>query len=281
MTSGWPACRYGGSVDERVVVNQRLWDQMADLHVVTYGIDDRDASGEFRLKPFEQDELGDITGQRVCHLQCHIGDDSFALAQAGAAEVIGVDFSSHALDIARMRSERVGLGDRVTFVRAAVGDAAETLGAAFDGVYTSWGVLCWLPDIQTWADNVSGLLRPGGWLYLADTHPYAAAARWESYAYGGSTAMYDDSQGDYTDAHATFEHPESWEWNHGIGEIVTALVRAGMTVQWLDEHPVAAWHMDDREHLIERPDGMWEQPGSTLPLSFSLRAIRASQSATL
>jgi hypothetical protein len=173
-----------------------------------------------------------------------------------------------------MRAERLGLTDRVRFVHAAVDEAAAVLGANFDGVYTSWGVLAWLPDIRTWAENVSGLLKGRGWLCVADTHPYAAALRWAAYPYSGETAVYDDNHGDYTDANATFKHPESWQWNHGLGEIVTALTEAGMSLQWLHEHPVVAWHLSDHEHVVERADGMWEQPGSTLPLSFSLRAIK-------
>jgi 2-polyprenyl-3-methyl-5-hydroxy-6-metoxy-1,4-benzoquinol methylase len=260
-------------VDEQVAVNQRRWDEMTDLHVVTYQIDERDAAGEFGLKPFEYAEVGDIVGQRVCHLQCHIGDNSFGLADLGAAEVVGVDFSTRSIEVARMRAERLGLNDRVRFVHAAVDEVAAVLGATFDGVYTSWGVLSWLPDIRTWSENVRGLLKDRGWLYVADTHPYAAALRWASYPYGGETAVYDDDQGDYTDANASFEHPESWQWNHGVGEIVTALIEAGMSIRWLHEHPDVAWHMSD-ERLVERADGMWEQPGSTLPLSFSVRAVK-------
>jgi SAM-dependent methyltransferase len=261
-------------VDEREAVNQRRWDEMTDVHVVTYRIDERDTAGAFRVKPFEYAELGNISGERICHLQCHIGDDSFGLAQIGAAEVVGVDFSTRSIEVARMRAERVGLSDRVHFVHAAVDEAASVLGATFDGVYTSWGVLTWLPDIRTWATNVSGLLKRGGWLYLAETHPYAAAVRWAPYPYGGGTGVYDETQGDYTDAAASFEHPASWEWNHGLGEIVTALLDAGMTLQWLHEHPVVAWHMND-QRLVERPDDMWEEPGSTVPLSFSVRALKS------
>ena len=255
-------------------MNQRRWEEMTDLHVITYRIDEKDAAGGFGLKPFEYAEVGEIRGQRVCHLQCHIGDGSFGLAQLGAAEVVGVDFSTRSIDVARMRAERLGLTDRVRFVHAAVEEAAAVLGASFDGVYTTWGVLAWLPDIRTWAENVSGLLKSRGWLYLADTHPYAAAVRWASYPYGGNPPVYDDTHGDYTDAHATFEHPESWQCNHGLGEIVTALTDVGMGLEWLHEHPDVAWHMGDPERLVERSDRMWEEPGSTLPLSFSLRAIK-------
>jgi 2-polyprenyl-3-methyl-5-hydroxy-6-metoxy-1,4-benzoquinol methylase len=244
---------------------------MSDLHVVTYEIDDVDNAGRFSLKPFEISELGPIEGARVCHLQCHLGDNSFALVQLGAAEVVGVDFSPRSIAIARVRAERLGLADRVRFVEATVDAAARAVGGRFDGVYTSWGVLSWLPDIDAWARTVHDLLEPGGWLYVADTHPYAAAARWASYRYGGTVGVFEDDQGDYTSADAIFEHPESWHWNHGIGEIVTALVRQGMRLEWLHEHAEVAWDLGDKR-LVVRADGMWEAPGSTLPLSFSLRA---------
>ena len=247
---------------------------MSELHVVTYRIDERDTVGAFPLKPFEQDEIGSVEGLRVCHLQCHIGDNSFSLIQLGAAEVVGVDFSARSVEIATMRAQRLGLGDRVRFVQATIDEAADSLGATFDAVYTSWGVLSWLPDINQWAATVHGLLRPAGWLYLAETHPYAASVRWQGYPYGGTTAVFDDANGDYTDADAQFENAGAWEWNHGIGEIITALIGAGMAIEWLHEHPVVAWHLNDRQHLSERPDGMWEEPGSTLPLSFSLRAVK-------
>jgi SAM-dependent methyltransferase len=260
-------------VDEKVAVNQRRWDEMSDLHVVTYGIDDVDAVGRFSLKPFEMAELGAIDGARVCHLQCHIGDNSFALIQLGAAGVVGVDFSLRSLEIARARAERLALADRVHLVHATVDEAVAAAGTGFDGLYTSWGVLCWLPDINAWARTVRDLLAPGGWLYVADTHPYARTSRWSNYPYGGSTAIFDDDQGDYTSAEAIFEHPQSWQWNHGIGEIVTALVHCGMRLEWLHEHAEIAWNLGD-ENLVARHDGMWEAPGSTLPLSFSLRASK-------
>jgi len=136
-----------------------------------------------------------------------------------------------------------------------VEDAVDATGQTFDGVYTSWGVLAWLPDITAWAATIHDLLRPGGWVYVADTHPYAMAAR-------GATAFFSDHQGDYTSAEATFEHPESWEWNHGIGETVTALIAAGMHLDWLHEHAEVAWPLDP--HVVEQPDGMWKVPGSTL-----------------
>ena len=258
-------------MDERVEVNRRRWDEMAVLHETTYfteagAIDDE-------LKPFELEELGDLAGQRVCHLQCHIGGNSIALARRGAT-VVGVDFSDVALETARRRAHDAGLDDRVQFVCSTVDDAVEASGREFDGVYTSWGALCWLPSIDEWAQVVGALLRTRGWVYAADTHPHAMALRWPSSRYGGTVAIHDDDQGDYTDANAQFEHSEAWEWNHGIGEIATALARAGMRIEFLHEHAWVAWNLGDEQLTRRESDGMWELPGSTLPLSFSLRATK-------
>lgn len=260
------------TVDEWVEVNRRRWDEMAALHETTYFAPDswiRDSA----LKPFERAEIGDVTGQRVCHLQCHLGGESLALAQLGAAVVVGVDFSTVAIEQARARASSAGLNDRVTFVCATVDEAVERTDGAFDGVYTSWGVLCWLPDINAWARTIASLLVDGGWFYLAETHPHAAALRWAP-RYGGEVGVFDDGQGDYTDAEAVFEHPESWEWNHGIGEVVTALVSAGLRIGWLHERASVAWHLNDEANIQQQVDGMWAVPGSTLPLSFSLRAVK-------
>jgi SAM-dependent methyltransferase len=256
-------------MDERVEVNRRRWEEMAALHETTYFTGN--AALDEDLKAFELEELGDVSGLRICHLQCHIGGNSLALARRGAT-VVGVDFSHVALDVARRRTNEANLDDRVRFVESTVDDAVETTGGGFDGVYTSWGALDWLPSIDVWARVVHGLLRPDGWLYGADTHPYAAALRWSIYRYGGAVGIFDEEQGDYTDADAQFEHPEAWTWNHGIGEIVTALAAAGMRIDWLHEHTTVAWHLGDAEHVVQRADGLWEVPGSTLPLSFSVRA---------
>src|SRR5262245_50883349 len=264
-----PADAYRSRMDERVEVNRRRWDEMAALHETTYFTGPRALDED--LTPVELGELGDISAQRICHLQSHIGGNSIALARLGAT-VVGVDFSEVALDLARRRTRDAGFDGRVEFVLATVDDAVEVTGGGFDGVYTSWGVLDWLPSVDTWARVVCGLLVTGGWLYVADTHPHAAALRWSNHRYGGAVGIFDDDQGDYTDLGAQFEHPEQWNWNHGIGEIVTALAGTGMRIEWLHEHTIVAWHLADEQHLVQRSDGQWEVPGSTLPLAFSLRA---------
>ena len=101
------------------------------------------------------------------------------------------------------------------------------------------------------------------------------AARWRSYPYGGSTPIMTDDQGDYTSPGAEFEHSRTWEWNHGIGENVTALSAANLRVEWLHEHTTVAWNLGDAQRLVRRDGGLWQVPGSSLPLSFSLLATSA------
>ena len=257
-------------MDERVEVNRRRWEEMAALHETTYF--DGEGRSTTNSRRSSSKSFGDIVGQRVCHLQCHIGGNSIALAHLGAT-VVGVDFSDVALELAaatraatwprrpcavrvldgrrRDRRDRRRLRRRVHVVGRAV----------------------LAPEHRDVGPGRARLLA-GGWLYVADTHPYAAALRWSDYPYGGGVGVFDEDQGDYTDLDAQFEHPEAWNWNHGIGEIVTALAAAGLRIDWLHEHPTVAWHLGDPEHLVQRADGMWEVPGSTLPLSFSLRATK-------
>lgn len=258
------------TVDGRLEINRRRWDEMARLHLATYDQamgDDATCS----LKPFEVAELGDVNGKRICHMQCHLGADSLSLARQGA-HVVGVDFSPEAIVNARSCSEDTGV--HADFVLSSVEEAREKLEGEFDVVYTSWGVLCWLPDLGAWAQTIGSLLCPGGFLYLAETHPYAQALRRNERSYGGGEATFDNSQGDYTDDCAVFEHPESWEWSHGLGDVVTAVADAGLRIDFVHEHPLVAWHLNDAEHLVRRLDGMWERPGSSLPLSFSLKATK-------
>jgi SAM-dependent methyltransferase len=265
---------YREAVDdpERVAENLLHWEEAARLHDTTYFEDGLARDQE--LMAFEVDELGDLTSQHVCHLQCHIGGNTLALARLGAT-LVGVDFSSAALAIARRRANETDLGQCVKFVFADVDHISEAVSGLFDGVYVSWGAICWLPNLDRWAHAVNSLLRPGGWLYVADTHPYAMTVRWSDYPYGGASPIRTEDRGDYTSPDAEFEHTRTWEWNHGLGEIVTALVGAGLTLDWLREHTTVAWDLGDRANLVRRADGLWELPDSTLPLSFSLRATKS------
>jgi 2-polyprenyl-3-methyl-5-hydroxy-6-metoxy-1,4-benzoquinol methylase len=154
-----------------VDINRRNWDERAAIHA-------RDVTGDYRLDRFragedalhaiEAAELGDIFGKRVLHLQCHIGLDTLSLVLRGAV-VTGLDFSGAALTIARRLSDKTGL--KANFVEGTVDQAPKLTPGPFDLVYTTWGTICWLPDVKEWAKVIASVLAPGGELYFADAHP--------------------------------------------------------------------------------------------------------------
>jgi 2-polyprenyl-3-methyl-5-hydroxy-6-metoxy-1,4-benzoquinol methylase len=154
-----------------VEMNRRNWDERAAIHVRDTTGDymlDRFRAGEDTLHSIEATELGDISGKRVLHMQCHIGQDTLCLVRRGAT-VTGLDFSGTALNVARRLSDQTGL--KADFVEGTVDQAPDLTPGPFDLVFTTWGTICWLPDVKKWAKVVASVLAPGGELYFADAHP--------------------------------------------------------------------------------------------------------------
>ncbi len=233
---------------------------------------------------FDLARLGDVAGLDAVHLQCHIGTDTVSLAKLGA-RTTGVDFSPDALAEARSLAARADVPAR--FVESDVDDAPVVLGATFDLVYTGVGALCWLPDIRAWAGVVAALLRPGGRLHLREGHPVLWSLA-ETRADGLLVIDHPyfeqpepghfDVPGTYVATDHEFVTSETYEWNHGLGEIVTALVDAGLTLTMLQEHDSVPWdaipgHMKDvgngEFRLADRPE--------RLPHSYTLQALKPSR----
>ena len=233
-------------------VNQANWDERAPAHAASpdYDVDRFAADPAFLSKvvQFDVPLLGDISGLRGVHLQCHIGTDTISLARLGAS-MTGLDFSEPALVQARRLAERTG--DDATFVQADVYDAADVLGvASFDLVCTGIGALCWLPSVRRWAEVVSALLRPGGRLFIREGHPMLWALAdvrddgllvVDNPYFERDEPMVGDEGGTYVQTDAVFTHHITHWWNHGLGETVTALVDAGMQVTGLTEHDSVPW----------------------------------------
>jgi len=181
------------------------------------------------------------------HLQCHIGTDTLSLARLGA-RMTGLDFSPASLAEARALAERTGTPLR--FVESEVYGALDVLDpGSFDLVYTGVGALCWLPRIRPWARVVAGLLRPGGRLFIREGHPMLSTLDDERtdvlavrYPYfERDDPMVFDSDGTYVETDVRFGATRTHEWSHGLGELVTALIGAGMEVTALEEHDSAPW----------------------------------------
>ena len=246
--------------------NRALWDERVGIHLASEG-DGLSAlrAGRGILRPIDEAELGQIfraglDGMRVLHLQSHLGADSLVLAQRGAT-VVGVDFSRPAVRHARALASEIGLSDRARFIEANVYDLRHMLPEpeSFDAVFTTWGTIGWLPDVAEWARLIAWYLKPGGRLYFADAHPTALA-------FEGANG--ESPKPDSAAASSNFE------WVHPLGETVSALLDAGLHLDFLHEHYRVPFHAFGM--LRPTPDGMFELPGTEwLPLSVSIAATRA------
>ena len=273
-------------MDRYVEINRASWDERAPAHAASpdYAfsrfIDDPTFLSD--VVRFDLPRLGDLAGLRGVHLQCHIGTDTISLARLGA-QMTGLDVSPASLTQARLLAERAG--PRVEFVEAELYDAVSVLGAeAFDFVFTGIGALCWLPSIRRWADVVAALLTPGGRLFLREGHPMLWALDDErsdgvlavEYPYfeHEEPLIFEDA-GTYVQTEASFTQNLTHTWNRGLGEIVTALMEAGLELTMLVEHDSVPW--DALPGQMTRVElGEWrltDRPGR-LAHSYTLQAIK-------
>lgn len=263
--------------------NNALWDEWTAIHARSefYDLEGFKRSG-VRLCDSELEEIGDVTGLDLLHLQCHFGIDTLSWARLGA-RVTGVDFSQAAIDLARSVAAEIGVPD-ARFIRSDLYDLPDVLEGDFDLVYTSRGVLGWLPEIRPWAAVVARFVRPGGRFYITEIHPVANAFENEGVAPGELQLRYPYWEhpeamafpvvGSYADPSAEVSSHTEYGWDHGLGEIVSALIEAGLVIRSLREYPHNAWRLD---FLEKAPNDTWRLPADVkgeLPLSFSLLAMK-------
>lgn len=274
-----------GAIDP-LELNRRNWDDRAPAHAASpdYAVERFVSEPGFLSDAVRYDLplLGDLQGLRGVHLQCHIGTDTLSLHRLGA-RMTGVDFSPAALREARSLAERTQAA--IEFVESDVYAAAGLLErGAFDLVFTGIGALCWLPDIRAWAKVVADLLRPGGRLFIREGHPVLWALDYQrtdgllalGYPYfEQSEPLLFDEPGTYVATDVEFEHNATAEWNHGLGEIVQALLDAGMQLTGLVEHMTVPWEaLEGRMEPVGGGEWRLKQHPERLPHSYTLQAVR-------
>jgi SAM-dependent methyltransferase len=258
--------------------NQRRWDQLTDAHENSEFYDLAGfRSGKERLRSIELSELGDVAGKSLLHLQCHFGMDTLAWARRGAT-VTGVDFSQRAITLAQSLSEELGIPAR--FYCTDIYELHEVLSADFDIVFTSYGVLHGLPDLRRWGEIIAHYLKPGGIFYIVEDHPFFRVFR-----AGAEGAFKPERDYFFTEEPERIEATGSYAtkgdgpagvqyvWDHSLGEVVTTLVDAGLSIEFLHEFPYAA--RAKFPFMEQGEDGWWRLPPDrhgTIPFLFSLRA---------
>lgn len=265
---------------DAIEINRRNWDERAIIHSRDTTGDymlDRMRAGEDALHVIEATELGEIGGKRVLHLQCHIGRDTLCLVRRGAIAT-GLDFSGEALRTARRLAQESGL--KANFVQGRIEEAPRLTPGPFDLAFSTWGTICWLPDLRVWAQAIAAVLVPGGELYLADAHPGFQVMelrddRLEP-TYDFQTPVerpleFSDET-TYTGDPTIMTHQTTREWVHALSTILGSLIEAGLTITMFREHEVLPWR--GLKNLVPASGRLWRLPDGhpRFPLSFSLKA---------
>jgi SAM-dependent methyltransferase len=270
-------------MDDYTQANRRLWDEWTHIHEKSelYRLEQFKA-GENKLNPLEITEVGPVAGKSLLHLQCHFGMDTLSWARLGA-QVTGIDLSPEAIRLAGSLSAELDIPGR--FICCNLYDLLDHLHETFDIVYTSYGVLAWLPDLTHWASLIAFYLKPGGVFYIAEIHPFAMIFDDEAselkvrYPYFNPRVQAWDVHGSYADPTAEVQQKVSYEWDHPLGAVLTALIQAGLSLEFVHEFPFACYQQFPFLQLAE--DGYWYLPGKaqTVPLIFSVRARKLPLSA--
>jgi len=265
-------------MDEYLEQNRRLWNELTPYHERSEFYDVAGfKAGRCTLDATELEEVGDVKGKSLLHLMCHFGLDTLSWARLGA-RATGVDFSDESIKTAQRLSEETGI--KADFICTDIYALPEVLKGEFDIVFTSCGVLCWLPDLPRWAEIIAHFLKPGGFFYINDGHPFShvftdskESTELEVYYsyFHNPEPMKFKFEGDYADPDAVVKNP-SYEWNHSMGDIINSLIQAGLRIEFLHEFPVLFFKWFP--FMKQRPDGMWHLEGDKIPLTFSLKATK-------
>lgn len=255
-----------------IEANKRSWGLIAQEHYEAFK--QRLQTQDSTLGPTVIGELGDIRGRRLIHVQCNTGADSISLARLGA-QVTGTDIVPENIFHARKLAQDFEMSD-MRFIEANTLELMDVHHEKYDIVYTTEGVLCWMPDLYLWARNIRHLLKDDGFLYLLDCHPFYMT--WDEdklpemvvkYPYFQKNADPDDWIGGYA---SPGKAALNYSWMYTMGEIVTALAQAGLHIEWLHEFDWLFFRLNDK-HVQQAP-GEWVFPGhkEKLPYTFSLKA---------
>lgn len=265
-----------------IETNRRQWDERTAIHVPSAFYDvEGFRQGRSTLKPVELAELGDVADKRLLHLQCHFGLDTLSWARRGA-KATGLDFSEEAIAVARRLADEVGLD--ADFVCSDIYELPSNLDGVFDIVFTSYGVLAWLPDLKGWAEVIAHFLDERGVFYIVENHPVG----WMCDEQDGKLVVIDPyfdvgpvevaARGTYAEPEAMLSNATSYQWQHSLSDVINALIGVGLQIEFLHEFPFTTWQR--LPSMVRGEDGWWRIPDrNDLPLLFSLRARKSGPSA--
>lgn len=247
-------------------MNRIGWDRRARAHVDSAFYDVQGfLAGRTSLREIELEQLGSVAGRRLLHLQCHFGLDTLSWARMGA-QCTGVDLSPVAIELAEELRQKTGLDAR--FVCSDVYAFQRPEADPYDIVFTSYGAICWLPNLDRWARMVSENLRPGGTFNMVEFHPVYDLLAGDSYF--SSDRPYVAVEETYTENRADAV-AELATWTHPLSDVLGALTRSGIQINQFHEFPFSPYNcFPDME---QREPGRFYVPhrNHDIPLVYSLK----------
>ena len=254
-------------------INKRTWNDKVKVHSKSEMYDlDAFKVGKSSLMAYELKALGEVKGKSLLHLQCHFGQDTLSWSRLGAKSV-GVDLSDEGIKLAQELNEELQLN--AEFVCCNVLDTSKYVSETFDIVFTSYGVIGWLPDLKPWAKMIAERLKKGGVFYIVEFHPivwmfdYLEEKPVMKYGYMQEEVIYEEYEGTYADTDSKMISKE-YGWNHGLGEVITALTEAGLHIDYLNEHNESPYNV--LPNLVETKSGNYVTKDKLYPLIFEIKA---------
>ena len=264
------------------IMNVKRWDELAAIHARSdyYRVENFLNDPSFStLSVIEKAEIGDIQNKTLLHLQCHIGVDTLSLERQ-CAIVTGVDFSQNSIEQAQSLAKQVS--SKADFIVSNIYDLPKMLDRQFDIVYVNWGSLCWLKDLQAWGAIVSRYLKPGGFLYLAEIHPFGLTYfQDKEYPSRKSQPYFADKKNlprhliynhTYAEQNTIIENKDFYQWTYPVGDIITIICQNGMKIEFFHEYPYSSYEQIPGMHKLK--NGLYAIPDdqTQIPLSFTLKA---------
>jgi ubiquinone/menaquinone biosynthesis C-methylase UbiE len=257
-------------------INRASWNKRTDAHIDSEFYDNPSfIKGRNSLNSIELGLLGDVKGLKILHLQCHFGQDSISLSRMGA-EVTGIDFSENAISQAKALANTCRTNTR--FIQADLYEAPNLLKEQFDAVFTSYGTIGWLPDIDQWAQVVGHFLKPGGRFVYAEFHPvvwmFDDDFSFVKYNYFKAEPIIESEEGTYADKEAEIQ-TKCITWNHSLSAVYAALTQAGIHLNVLQEFNYSPYNCFSGTKEIEPGKFIIEKLGDKIPMVYALHGIKS------
>ena len=263
------------NLPDYIKINKQTWNNKTDIHIDSDFYDVRSfLAGKSTLNQIELALLGNLSNIKILHLQCHFGQDSLSLSRMGA-KVVGVDFSDKAIEKAKAFNTKLGLD--ATFICCDVYDTPTHLDEQFDIVFTSYGTIGWLPDLDKWAQVISHFLKPNGTFIMADFHPvvwmYDNDFKEVFYSYFNIEPIIEEELGTYANKEASISN-QTIGWNHPISEIVNALIENGLEINCFNEYDYSPYNCLNEMEEFEPNKFRIKTFGNKIPLVYSIKATK-------